>query len=117
MEVLRGLLLSTADAHGFRVWAYCFMPDHLHILLQGKGPDALLPVFVRDFKQRSSYVFRQRYGKALWQRSYYDHVLRKDEDIRSVARYIFENPVRKGMIEDFRQFPFSGPSETLEAFS
>ena len=93
------------------------MPDHVHILIEGKRPDSSLPVFVRDFKQRSSYVFRQRYGKALWQRSYYDHVLRTDEDIRDVARYLFENPVRKGMLEDFRQFPFSGPPEILNGIS
>ncbi|HEY7678742.1 MAG TPA: transposase [Candidatus Methylomirabilis sp.] len=117
VEVLRSLLLGAADTQGFRVWAYCFMPDHLHILVEGKEPDASLPEFIRVFKQRSAHVFRQRYGKMLWQRSYYDHVLRKDEDIQGVVRYIFENPVRKGMIEDFRRFPFSGPPEILEALS
>jgi putative transposase len=117
VEVLRSLLLGAADSHGFRIWAYCFMADHLHILVEGMRPDASLPEFIRVFKQRSSHVFRQRHGKALWQRSYYDHVLRKDEHIQAVARYILENPIRKGMIEDFRKFPFSGPSETLEGLS
>ena len=92
------------------------MPDHLHLLLQGNGPGASLPKFVRDFKQPSAHAFRPRHGVPLWQRSYYDHVLRKDEDILSAARYIFENPVRKGMIEEFTAYPFSGPPETLKRF-
>ena len=117
VEPLRDLLLSTAAAHGFRVWAFCFMPDHLHTLLQRDRADASLPAFLRNFKQRSSYVFRQGHGKTLWQRSYYDRVLRKDEDIRAVSRYIFENPVRKGVVKEFTSYPFSGPPETLRALS
>ncbi len=93
------------------------MPDHLHVLLQGDKPNASLPDFVRNFKQRSAYAFRQHAGDPPWQRSYYDHVLRKDENIREIARYIFENPVRKGLIGDFREFPFSGPPESLNLFA
>ena len=35
---------------------------------------------------------------ALWQRGYHDHALRKDEDIKDVARYIVANPVRAGLV-------------------
>ncbi len=46
-------------------------------------------------------------GDELWQINYYDHVLRSDEATEKVARYILENPVRKGLVEDFRNYPFS----------
>ncbi len=107
------LLFPTAQTHGFRVWAYCFMPDHLHLLVQGTMLRVSLPQFVREFKQRTSFAFRHQHRRPLWQRSYYDHVLRDDEDVLTVARYIFENPLRKGLVQEFRGYPFSGPPEIL----
>jgi hypothetical protein len=47
----------------------------------------------------------------LWQPSYYDHVLRKDEDTLNVARYILDNPVRKGLVKHFLEYGFSGSFE------
>lgn len=46
-------------------------------------------------------------GDELWQINYYEHVLRSDEATESVAQYILDNPVRKGLAEDFRDYPFS----------
>jgi hypothetical protein len=36
----------------------------------------------------------------LWQRAFYDHALRKDEDVRQIARYIIANPLRRGLVKD-----------------
>ncbi|UJS17719.1 MAG: hypothetical protein L3J17_01345 [Candidatus Jettenia sp.] len=47
----------------------------------------------------------------LWQINYYEHILRSDEDTRSVAYYIFNNPVRKGLVTDFKQYRFLGSFE------
>ena len=43
----------------------------------------------------------------VWQGSFYDHALRKDEDLLKVADYIVCNPVRKGIIQDWKDYPFS----------
>ena len=67
-----------------------------------------LPRFVRLFKQKSGFAFRRKCGLLLWQRSYYDHVLRKEELLRDVALYILGNPVRKGLVEEYAMYPFSG---------
>jgi hypothetical protein len=65
--------------------------------------------FVSLFKQKSGYWFKKNYNKNLWHISYYDHILRKEENIQGVALYILENPVRKGLASDFGEYPFSGP--------
>jgi hypothetical protein len=49
---------------------------------------------------------------SLWQRGYYDHVLRQDEDLHRVAAYIVANPVRAGICPDALAYRFSG-SETM----
>lgn len=81
-------LARTADVDHIAVIAYCFMPDHLHALVEGTRVDSDFQRFVRVFKQRSSFEWKRRTGNALWQRSYFEHVLRDDEDLFGVARYI-----------------------------
>jgi putative transposase len=105
-DVLSELKIE-ADKSNFSVYAYCFMPDHLHLLLIG-GEGTNLRIFLKAFKQKTGYYFKRKNNKELWQRSYYDHVLRKREDINSVAGYIFENPLRKKMTDDIRKYAYSG---------
>jgi REP element-mobilizing transposase RayT len=47
----------------------------------------------------------------LWQPSFYDHVLRKDEDLLETAKYIFNNPVRKKIVEHYQDYQLSGSFE------
>jgi len=101
-------LSRTADDHGFSVIAYCLMPDHIHALIEGRHPAADFREFVRIFKQRSSFEWKRERGKPLWQRSYFEHVLRDDEDTIGVAKYILENPVRAGLVERPEDYPYLG---------
>ena len=106
-------LSRTADEHSFLVIAYCFMPDHTHFLIEGNHPAANFREFVRIFKQRSSFEWKQRNGSLLWQRSYFEHVLRDDEDTIGVAKYILENPLRAGLVLRVEDYPYVG-SMTME---
>lgn len=105
------LLKSMAEQEGFSVWAYCFMPDHAHLLVEGKHSDADMQHFVAWFKQKSGYWFRSTYRAKLWAPNYHEHVLRNDEATIAVARYIIQNPVRKGMVDDCSSYPYSGSFE------
>jgi putative transposase len=109
-EAVRALE-KTAKQEGFYVWAYCFMPNHFHLLAEGKTENANLRKLISVFKQRTAFRLNRRYGARLWQPSYYDRVLRKDEATPVIARYIFENPVRKGIATDYLQYPYSGSFE------
>ncbi len=110
--VLDCLTLSCAR-YGFSLHAYCFMPDHLHLLVSGQD-DSSLTDFVRQFKQLSGHRYKREHGAPLWQISYYDHVLRRDEDLVTVARYIWDNPVRAGLVQYRSEYPFSGPKSIME---
>ena len=104
----REMLEDTGRSCSFHILAYCFMPDHLHVLLQGAEESRLIP-FVQRFKQATGYWFKERTGTTLWQRSFYDHVLRGEEDIGDVAEYIWSNPVRAGLVLDRDDYPYWGP--------
>lgn len=92
------------------VYAYCFMPDHVHLLVQG-GSDSFLPDFVHDFKEAVGYEFKGLTGRMSWQRSYHDRILRTYEDLLGVARYIAWNPVRGRLVEEARDWPWLGSFE------
>jgi putative transposase len=84
------------------------MPDHLHALVEGMRDDCDLRRLARVFKQRSSFQWKRRMKGDLWQRSYFEHVLRDDEDTFQVAQYILDNPVRAGLVKSPENYPFLG---------
>jgi putative transposase len=95
----------------FTVWVYCFMPDHLHILVEGNNERSDLKKFVKDFKQRTSYWYKNEVsntGNKLWQHGYYEHILRKEEDTDNIIKYILNNPVRKGLEMNALDYDYSG---------
>jgi REP element-mobilizing transposase RayT len=99
--------------YDFDTLAFCFMPDHLHLLLAGQDGSSLQN-FIHHFKQVSGYRFKREHGSSLWQISYYDHVVRRDEDVEQIAAYIWDNPVRAGLVEDRLEHAFSGPRGLME---
>jgi putative transposase len=89
--------------------AFCLMPDHLHLLVQGVSLSANLLRFVQSFKEKTSYRFWLRNRELLWQVSFYDHILRDDDAPGDVAWYIWMNPVRAGLVKKREEYEFSGP--------
>jgi putative transposase len=106
-------LRIVANRLKFIIHAYCLMPDHTHLLVEGQTPSSNLLRFVLQWKQLTGYLFRRELPPRFWQRRFYDHILRHAEDSEAVAWYIWKNPVRKGMVEKPELYPFSG-SFTLD---
>ena len=92
----------------FAVITYCFMPDHVHLLVEGERDDADLKRFTKCAKQYSGFYFRQATGRFLWQRYSFERVLRSDEATPAVAGYTIANPVRAGLVRCPADYPFWG---------
>ena len=73
--------------------AFVLMPDHLHWLVQLEDNMDIAKVV-----GRVKSLIARRCGGVLWQPGFYDHALRKEEDVASVARYIVANPLRAGLV-------------------
>ena len=101
-------LKRTAIKRDFDVIAFCYMPDHMHLLVSGKDVQSELTAFIRDYKQITGYHFKKQAGALLWQKSFYDHILRREDAFHEVVRYILANPVRKQMVEHPGDYPYSG---------
>jgi putative transposase len=101
-------LRRIARRRKFAVLAYCVMPDHLHLLIEGTSADSDCRRFVKNLKQSSGQRYAASTNRHLWQEGYYDRILRSDDDPRAIARYIVENPLLAGLVQCAADYPFSG---------
>jgi putative transposase len=97
----------------FLVHAYCAMPDHVHVVVEGASDGSDVGRFVKAFKQVTAFYYKQETGERLWQKKYYDHILRGSDSLDAVMWYVWLNPVRAGLCEDARSYAYSG-SFTLD---
>jgi REP element-mobilizing transposase RayT len=82
------------------------MPDHLHLLVAPK--DGNLIDIIVSWKKFTGNVMRNTGLKGpFWQRGFYDHALRSEEDLVATAEYMVMNPVRSGLVDVWEEYPFS----------
>jgi putative transposase len=87
------------------------MPDHVHLLV-GVPRGSSLPAVVGAWKSRCYRAWRESGSPiTFWQRSYFDHALREEESLNTVANYILNNPVRAGIVERFEDYKLCGSLE------
>jgi len=70
--------------------------------------------FIQTFKSKNGFWYEQQNKTSLWQRGFYDHIVRENEDLIKIAQYILDNPVRKGLAENAEQYPYSGAIDEIE---
>jgi putative transposase len=78
------------------------MPNHLHAIVLMRDdihdlrPTASLGLIIGTFKSAATKRVKEalRQGSPLWQRSFYEHVVRNDADLRRIRQYITDNPLR-----------------------
>ena len=107
-EFVASQLRRTCRREKFALLAYCLMPDHAHVLVEGTSDTSDLRRLIKSAKQRSGQSFAARHNQPLWQEGFHDRVLRRDEDSKQIARYIVDNPVRAGLARSALDYPLSG---------
>jgi len=83
------------------------MPNHVHLLVHAKSERADFPAFMKHFKQLTGFAYKHQTRQRLWQIGYHDRILRDDESIETVARYIIENPIRAGLTTALGEYPYA----------
>jgi putative transposase len=92
----------------YRLYGYCLMPDHLHTLLSPADSGVALAKWLQSFKSFTTNRFQSGGGGPhLWMRSGRDRVCRSNEAAESVLTYIVNNPVRAGLVDDWRAWPWT----------
>ena len=107
-ECARETILHYRDLDYFYLPAYCIMPDHIHLLIIPISPTRHLSRIVATIKNATNASLKRFGLRVRWQWGYFDRILRRSESTTRVAEYIMMNPVRKGLVTDFRRWPYSG---------
>ena len=93
---------------GVTVYAYCLMPNHVHLLVEsGSQP---LSRFMQGLQQSYTQYFNRKHRKVghLFQGRYKAIVCDKDQYLVSLVRYIHLNPIRANMVQNLDEYPYSG---------
>ncbi len=99
------LIFETSVLHKYSLFAFCVMPDHIHLLVQ--PGDVLVARFIDLLRFRYEYVMtRGGYKDTVWRSGFIDYPL-ADDEIIATALFIYENPVRNGLVENAAEYPFS----------
>jgi len=97
-------ILSTIHFYNEKHLWFCslalLMPDHVHLLLSFP-PDKIVAQVVGLWKRGLA----KSHG-ILWQRNFFEHRLRNDENIQNKADYILRNPVRAGLVDGWQKWPY-----------
>jgi REP element-mobilizing transposase RayT len=99
---------------------YIIMPNHIHgiIIIESRGvmhyattnefksPSQTLGSIIRGFKStvtKRINRMRSTHGNPIWQRNYYDHIIRNEQDLFRIRKYIQLNPLKWEIDEHFRE--------------
>jgi REP-associated tyrosine transposase len=89
------------------VGRYVIMPDHAHLLVRGPADFQLGP-WVGMLKQALAKHIALAGTSPIWQRGFFDHVLRNDKIDAQKWNYVRDNPVRAGLVNKANEWPYSG---------
>lgn len=102
------LLSRLKKEESIKVFHYCLMSNHVHLLLEVKE-ESNLSRFMKRLNLKYFYYYRKRrnYSGHLWQDRFKSKVIEKDEYLIQCGKYIELNPVRAGIVKVPEDYPFS----------
>lgn len=111
----RGLMAAWCARLDVAIWAYCLMPNHVHLIAVPASEDGLRRAIGEAHRRYSRHVnFRQDWRGFLWQGRFASFPLDGDY-LLAAARYIELNPVRAGLVSAAEDWPWSSARAHLAA--
>lgn len=106
-ESYRLHLVEQVRRHRVSVWAYCLMPNHIHLIAVPSDPEGLAGALAETHRRyalqtNSCHGWRGH----LWQERFWSFPM-NESSLRAVTRYVLMNPVRAGLVRRAEEWPFS----------
>lgn len=92
----------------FKVFAYCLMTNHIHLLIQ-TSPKGTISEIMKAITIAHTRRYHQKYQTSghIWQGRFKSPIVSEDEYLLTLMRYIEQNPVRAGIVDHPKKYPFS----------
>ena len=124
VDLLRECVRSVRERHPFKIHAWVVLPDHLHCVIELPPGDAdfatdtdppltTVRVIKMGFSkalphgEARSAVRARRGERGIWQRRFWEHLIRDEADFRAHMDYVHINPVKHGLVEHVADWPYS----------
>ena len=117
IDTFRRVYAETRTEHGFRTDALVVLPDHLHAVWTMPPEQFDFPLLWNKIKSRFSRRLDQtgprsaskvaKRERGIWQRRYWEHLIRDEGDFRRHVEYCWINPVKHGLVRRVRDWPYS----------
>lgn len=118
---LRAAIRVVRTDHPFRITAIVLLPDHLHAIWELPPGDTDYSLRWRLIKSRFTRLWldgggeegtpgasrKRKEERAVWQRRYFEHTCRDDEDLRRCVDYIHVNPLKHRLVGRVAEWPWS----------
>ena len=117
IDSLRRAVRAARTRHPFHIDAWVVLPDHMHCLWTLPPGDAGFPLRWQAIKaafsravppaqdRRASHIRKREAG--IWQRRYWEHTIRDEQDFAAHMDYIHFNPVKHGLVAEARDWEYS----------
>lgn len=117
IDALREAVRVVQRRHPFEIHGWVVLPDHFHCLIelpQGEVDFALRWRLIKMLFSRAipadewrSEILLRRRERGIWQRRYWEHLVRDEEDFRRHLDYIHINPLKHGLVQRVGDWPYS----------
>jgi len=109
-ELYKAYLSESLCKASVEVWAYCFMPNHVHLIVVPKTEDGLRNFFGEAHRRYTRAVnFREGWRGYLWQGRFRSFVM-QERYLMAAVRYVENNPVKAGLCEKAEDWRWSSAS-------
>lgn len=107
------------DGKEYDLYAYCIMPNHVHLVIKLLDISAIVPRrgssrytlanVLENLKWYTALKANKLLNRsgAFWQHESYDHVVRNHAELERIIRYVLNNPVKAGLVKDWDQWKWS----------
>jgi len=114
-DAIEGFFGNSEKTYGWQIGRYVIMPDHIHFFCSPISEELPLSDFIGRFKTWTTKVAKENgCGAKLWQREFFDHILRSGESYSKKWEYVRLNPVRAGLCQRPEEWKHQGEISIIE---
>ena len=117
IDILRSVVKKVKSTHPFIIHAWVVLPEHMHCVIELPSDDADFATRWRLIKsgfskampknERRSNVRIKRGERGIWQRRYWEHLIKNDADYQAHMDYVHINPLKHGLVSQVKDWPYS----------
>jgi putative transposase len=117
VDLLRQTVRSVRKRHPFKIHGWVVLPDHMHCVIELPPQDSDFATRWRLIKmgfskalsrgEKLTDVRIRRGERGIWQRRYWEHLIRDEADYRAHMDYVHINPVKHGLVRSVADWPYS----------